>query len=199
MRRCSPAAAESGRRRDSPSSCAAWPSRRRSSRRCSGSRSWAAGSPKTRRSRRRTVSPSSPTQSGSRGSAATQRSSAATSGSTARPIAWSASCQPISTCRRATSALLVPFSFTPQQMSDQGRGNEFSSMIARLKPGATIEQLNAQMKTIVDRNLDRLPQFAGVRADERIRRLRGSDPRSARRRRARAALRPAGRAFWSCC
>src|SRR4051812_2817761 len=56
-------------------------------------------------------------------------------------------------------AVLVPFSFTAAQMSDQGRGNEFSSMIARLKPGATIEQLNAQMKTIVDRNLDRLPQF----------------------------------------
>jgi predicted permease len=56
-------------------------------------------------------------------------------------------------------AVLVPFSFTPQQMSDQGRGNEFSSMIARMKPGATIEQFNAQMKTIVDRNLDRLPQF----------------------------------------
>jgi predicted permease len=56
-------------------------------------------------------------------------------------------------------ALLVPFSFTPQQMSDQGRGNEFSSMIARLRPGATIEQVNAQMKTIVNRNLDRLPQF----------------------------------------
>ena len=55
-------------------------------------------------------------------------------------------------------AVLVPFSFTPQQMSDQGRGNEFSSMIARLKPGATIDQLNGQMKVIVDRNLDRLPQ-----------------------------------------
>jgi predicted permease len=55
-------------------------------------------------------------------------------------------------------AVLVPFSFTPQQMSDQGRGNEFSSMIARLKPGATIEQLNGQMKVIVDRNSDRLPQ-----------------------------------------
>jgi predicted permease len=56
-------------------------------------------------------------------------------------------------------AVLVPFAFTPQQMSDQGRGNEFSSMVARLKPGATIEQLDAQMKTIVDRNLERLPQF----------------------------------------
>jgi predicted permease len=57
------------------------------------------------------------------------------------------------------TAVLLPFAFTPQQMSDQGRGNEFSSMIARLAPGATIDQLDAQMKTIVDRNLDRLPQF----------------------------------------
>jgi predicted permease len=56
-------------------------------------------------------------------------------------------------------SVLVPFSFTPAQMSDQGRGNEFSSMIARLRPGVTIEQLNAQIKAIVDRNLDRLPQF----------------------------------------
>ena len=60
-------------------------------------------------------------------------------------------------------ALLMPFAFTPQQMSDNARGNEFSSMIARLRPGATIEQANAQMKTIVDRNIERLParaQFA---------------------------------------
>jgi putative ABC transport system permease protein len=52
----------------------------------------------------------------------------------------------------------VPFAFTPQQMSDQARGNEFSQMIARLKPGASIEQLNGQMKMIVERNLERLPQ-----------------------------------------
>ena len=60
-------------------------------------------------------------------------------------------------------AVLLPFAFTPQQMSDEGRGNEFSSMIARLRPGATIEQLNAQMKVIVDQNVERLPtraQFA---------------------------------------
>ena len=56
------------------------------------------------------------------------------------------------------TGLLMPFAFTPQQMSDQGRGNEFSQMIARLKPGATIEQFNAQMKTIVEGNLQRLPQ-----------------------------------------
>jgi predicted permease len=60
-------------------------------------------------------------------------------------------------------ALLVPFSFTPQQMSDSARGNEFSSMIARLRPGATVQQLNAQITTIVERNMERLPgraQFA---------------------------------------
>ena len=58
----------------------------------------------------------------------------------------------------AEIAVLQPFAFTPQQMSDQGRGNEFSQMIARLRPGASIEQANAQMKTIVNRNLDRLPE-----------------------------------------
>ena len=35
-------------------------------------------------------------------------------------------------------ALLVPFAFTAQQKSDQGRGNEFSQMIARLRPSATM-------------------------------------------------------------
>ena len=56
---------------------------------------------------------------------------------------------------------LVPFAFTAQQMSDNGRGNEFSQMIARLRPGATIELANSQFKMIVDRNLQRLPQRAG--------------------------------------
>ena len=56
-------------------------------------------------------------------------------------------------------SVLVPFAFTSEQMSDNGRGNEFSQMIARLRSGATIEQLNAEMKTIVSRNLDRLPQM----------------------------------------
>jgi predicted permease len=57
-------------------------------------------------------------------------------------------------------AVLVPFSFTPEQMSDSARGNESSSMIARLRPGATIEQLNAQITTIVERNNERLPSRA---------------------------------------
>ena len=54
-------------------------------------------------------------------------------------------------------AMLVPFSFTPAQMSDNARGNESSSMIARLRPGATIDQVDAQMKTIVNQTMDRLP------------------------------------------
>ncbi|MEO8679993.1 MAG: ABC transporter permease [Vicinamibacterales bacterium] len=58
-------------------------------------------------------------------------------------------------------SLLVPFSFTPDDTSDQSRGNEYSAMVARLAPGATIEQLDAQMKTIVNRNLERLPRFQG--------------------------------------
>ena len=53
--------------------------------------------------------------------------------------------------------ILVPFSFTAEQMSDSARGQEFSSMIARLRPGATVEQFEAQMATIVDRVLDRIP------------------------------------------
>lgn len=54
--------------------------------------------------------------------------------------------------------LLIPFAFTPEQRSDQGRGNEFSQMIARLAPGASVASARAEMNTIVQRNLDRLPE-----------------------------------------
>lgn len=53
-------------------------------------------------------------------------------------------------------AALVPFAFTPQQMSDAGRGNEFSQMVARLRPGATLDEVNTQLQTIVARNVERL-------------------------------------------
>src|SRR5262249_22581950 len=52
--------------------------------------------------------------------------------------------------RERDTALLVPFAFTPAQRSNQERGNEFSFMIARLRAGATIAQLNQQMTAIVD-------------------------------------------------
>ena len=55
------------------------------------------------------------------------------------------------------TALLVPFSFTERSDRTQERGNEFSLMIGRLRPGASIEQLNAQMQAIVNRLMDRVP------------------------------------------
>ena len=55
-------------------------------------------------------------------------------------------------------ALLVPFAFSPEQKSDQERGREFSRMIARLRPGASIAGVEAEMSTIIQRNLERLPQ-----------------------------------------
>ena len=61
---------------------------------------------------------------------------------------------------RRDVSMLMPFAFTPEQMSDQERGNEFSEMIARLRPGATIPQFNAQMDAIVTRLMDRVPRRA---------------------------------------
>jgi predicted permease len=58
-------------------------------------------------------------------------------------------------------AMVVPFAFTPAQMSDNERGNEFSRMIARLRPGTTIEAVNKEMQTITDRVIERLPARAG--------------------------------------
>src|ERR1051326_2440832 len=57
-------------------------------------------------------------------------------------------------------ALLVPFAFTPAQMSDNGRGNEFSEMIARLRSGATIAQLDDQMKVITAHVMEKVPARA---------------------------------------
>jgi predicted permease len=57
--------------------------------------------------------------------------------------------------------LYVPFAFTPEQMSDASRGFEFSTSVGRLKPGATIEQLNAQMDAIVQSNKDRFVGDSG--------------------------------------
>ena len=55
----------------------------------------------------------------------------------------------------------VPFAFTADQMSDNERGNEYSNSIGRMKPGASVEQLDREFDTIVARNVERLnsPQF----------------------------------------
>ena len=57
--------------------------------------------------------------------------------------------------------IYMPFAFTPAQMSDNERGNEFSQMIVRLKPGATPEQFTDQMKTITEGVMTRVPARAG--------------------------------------
>ncbi len=60
---------------------------------------------------------------------------------------------------RAT-ALWVPFAFTPEQRSDDERGNEYSSSIGRLKPGVSIATLEAQFMAIVNANADRVAATA---------------------------------------
>src|SRR6185437_9485937 len=46
-------------------------------------------------------------------------------------------------------------------MSDAARGNEFSMMIARLRPGATVAQVDGQMQAISQHVMERLPARAG--------------------------------------
>jgi len=58
-------------------------------------------------------------------------------------------------------SLLVPFSFPPALTTDNGRGNEFSSMIARLRPGATLQDAKADFDAIIARNSQRLPDRRG--------------------------------------
>lgn len=50
----------------------------------------------------------------------------------------------------------VPFTFLPKEKTDDERGNEYSSMIARLKPGATIESVQHDLDVIQARNAERL-------------------------------------------
>ncbi|MBY6204475.1 ABC transporter permease [Halomonas denitrificans] len=56
--------------------------------------------------------------------------------------------------------LWIPFAFTPEQMSDDERGTEYSNMIGRLAPGATVDQAQQQVDRIHELNKERAP--AGV-------------------------------------
>ncbi len=48
----------------------------------------------------------------------------------------------------------LPFAFTPEQMTDANRGQDLASSIGRLRPGATIDALNAELDAIIRRNLE---------------------------------------------
>ena len=50
----------------------------------------------------------------------------------------------------------VPFTFLPKQKTDDERGNEYSSMIARLKPGATLAGVQRDLDAIQVRNAERI-------------------------------------------
>lgn len=58
----------------------------------------------------------------------------------------------------------VPFAFTDAQRLDTERGNEFSESIGRLAPGASIEQLEAQLAAQVERNAERIAGIDDPRA-----------------------------------
>ncbi|HZZ20592.1 MAG TPA: ABC transporter permease [Opitutaceae bacterium] len=59
-----------------------------------------------------------------------------------------------------TTQAWVPFTFTPQQVSDAERGREYSRMIARLKPGVGAAAATREMDLIQARNALRLPNRA---------------------------------------
>jgi predicted permease len=58
--------------------------------------------------------------------------------------------------------LWVPLAFRPEQKSDDARHNNSWTMIARLKPGATVKQAQQEIDTLNARNLERFPQFRQI-------------------------------------
>jgi putative ABC transport system permease protein len=58
--------------------------------------------------------------------------------------------------------LWTPIAFTAEEKSDDSRHSNNWSYIARLKPGATIEQARQQIDALNTRNLDRFPQLKQI-------------------------------------
>ena len=58
--------------------------------------------------------------------------------------------------------LWVPVAFAPADKSDERRHSNNWQMIARLKPGHTIEQAQAQLDALNARNMERFPQFREI-------------------------------------
>jgi putative ABC transport system permease protein len=56
----------------------------------------------------------------------------------------------------------IPLAFTPQQKSDDARYSNNWYNVGRLKPGATIEQAQAQVNALNAANLERFPQFKQI-------------------------------------
>jgi predicted permease len=58
--------------------------------------------------------------------------------------------------------LWLPLSFTPEEKSDDARHSNNWSMVARLKPGATIARAQQQIDALNARNMERFPQFREI-------------------------------------
>ena len=64
--------------------------------------------------------------------------------------------------------LWMPLAFTAEQKSDDSRHSNNWSYIARLKPGATIEQARQQIDALNARNLDRFPALKEILVNARF-------------------------------
>ena len=69
---------------------------------------------------------------------------------------------------KAEVRLWRPLAFTAEQKSDDSRHNNSWQNIARLKPGATIEQARQQIDALNARNLDRFPQYRELLVNARF-------------------------------
>ena len=56
-----------------------------------------------------------------------------------------------------TVSVWKPFAITAQQASDASRGNEFSQMVARLRPATSLEEAQDQLDALLAANMERLP------------------------------------------
>lgn len=64
--------------------------------------------------------------------------------------------------------LWVPFSFEPRQTTDQARHSNNWSMVARLKPGVTLQQARVRIDALNRQNLERIPQIRKMIEDARF-------------------------------
>ena len=62
---------------------------------------------------------------------------------------------------RTDIGLFVPFAFKPEQLVDDQRGVNYSAIVARLAPGATLAQVEAQTDAVVQRNVERTGAAGG--------------------------------------
>ncbi len=69
---------------------------------------------------------------------------------------------------KAEVRLWRPLAFTAEQKSDDSRHSNGWQNIARLKPGATIEQARQQIDALNARNLDRFPQYRELLVNARF-------------------------------